>query len=109
MQHRTCPSSILSAESDVDAACEMAFGVLGCITHVEDLCARISHAKDLVQVNGLENLLQILVERGVFASVENGVVSEIRWSVGLVGCDQKNKLLLRHGLQGVIQAPLVSE
>ena len=54
-------------------------------------------------------MLQVLVQRGALAGIEDGVVSEVRRSVGLVGSDQTNELLLRHGLQGVIQAPLIAQ
>ena len=57
----------------------------------------------------MENLFEILVQRGALASIEDRVVGEIRRSVGLVGRDQANEFLLRHGLQGVIQTPLISE
>ena len=57
----------------------------------------------------MENLLQILVQRGALAGVEDGVVGEVGRSVGLVGRDQANEFLFRHGLQRVIQSPLISE
>ena len=57
----------------------------------------------------MENLFEILVQRGALARVEDGVVGEVRRSIGLVGRDQTNEFLLRHGLQGVVQAPLISE
>ena len=106
---RAGPSGVLPAESDVDAAGEVTLGILGGVTDVEDLSARVSHPKDLVEIDGMENLFQILVQRGALASIEDGIVGEIRRSVGLVGRDETNEFLLRHGLQGVIQTPLISK
>ena len=57
----------------------------------------------------MENLFQILVQRGALPGVEDGVISEVRRSVGLVRRDQTNEFLLCHGLQGVVQTPLISQ
>ena len=109
IEHRASPGGVLPAESDVDAAGEVTLGILGGVADVEDLSARVSHPKDLGQIDGMENLFEILVQRGALASIEDGVVGEVRRSVGLVGRDQTNEFLLRHRLQRIIQAPLISE
>ena len=54
----------------------------------------------------MEHLFEILLERSVLAGVENGVVGEVRRSVGLVCRDQPNEFLLGHRLQRVVQSPL---
>ena len=109
VEYRTRPSGVLPTESDVDAAGEMALGILGGIAHVEDLSARIPHPNDLIEIDRMKNLFQILVQRRVLPSIEDRIVGEIRRSVRLVGRDQPNELLLRHGLQRVIQTPLISK
>ncbi len=109
VEHRTRPGGVLPAQSDIDAAGEVALGILGGVADVEDLSARVSHPQDLVEIDGMENLFQILVQRGALASIQDGVVGEVRRRVGLVRRDQTNEFLLRHGLQGVIQTPLISE
>src|SRR5438876_6185776 len=109
MEYRTGPTGILPSESDVDAAGDVTLGILGGFTNVEDLSARVSHPKDLVKIDGMESLFKTFVQRGVLASIEDGIVGEITRSVGLVGCDETNELLLGHGLQGVIQTPLISK
>jgi hypothetical protein len=107
MEYRTGPSGVLPSESDVDAAGDVTLGILGGFTDVEDLSARVSHPKDLVKIDGMESLFQTLVQRGALASIEDRIVGEICRSVGLVGRDETNELLFRHGLQGVIQTPLI--
>jgi hypothetical protein len=57
----------------------------------------------------MENLFEILVQRGAFTGVEDGVIGEVRRSVGLIRRDKTNKFLLCHGLQGVVQSPLISQ
>ena len=57
----------------------------------------------------MENLLQIVVQRDALAGVENSVVGEVRRRVGLVGGDQTNKFIFRHGLERIIQTPLVAQ
>ena len=57
----------------------------------------------------MENLFEILVQRGALAGVEDRVIGEVRRSVGLICRDKANKLILRHGLQGVVQPPLISQ
>src|ERR1700730_18312008 len=109
MEYRTGPSGVLPSESDVDAAGDVTLGILGGFTDVEDLSARVSHPKDLVKIDGMESLFQTLVQRDALASIEDGIVGEISRSVGLVGRDETNERLLRHGLQGVIQTPLISQ
>src|ERR1700730_5941217 len=109
MEYRTGPSGVLPSESDVDAAGQVTLGILGGFTDVEDLSARVPHPKDLVKIDGMESLFQTLVQRGALASIEDGIVGEISRSVGLVGRHETNELLLRHGLQGVIQTPLISK
>src|SRR5229473_6914387 len=109
MEYRTGPSGILPSKSDIDAAGDVTLGILGRFTYVEDLSARVSHPKNLVKIDGMESLFQALVQRGALASIEDGIVGEICRSVGLVGRDQTNELLLRHRLQGVIQTPLISK
>ena len=106
IEHRAGPGGVLAAESDVDAAGEMALGELGGVADVEDLRARISQVEDFVELDGLQNLFEIAVERGALAGVEDGVVGEVLRSVGLVGGDEADELLLRHGLQRVVEAAL---
>src|SRR5215472_10768103 len=57
----------------------------------------------------MENLFQILIQRGALAGVEDCVIGEIRWGVRLVRRDKTNEFLLGHGLQSVVQTPLISE
>ena len=57
----------------------------------------------------MQNLFEIPVQRGVLLSIQDGIVGEIRRSVGLVGRNETNEILLGHGLHGIIQAPLISE
>ena len=109
VEHRARPGGVLPAQSDVDAAGQVTLGVLGGVTHVEDLSAVVSHSKNLVQIDGLQNLFEILVERGALAGIEDRIVSEVGRSIRLVRRDKTNEFLLRHRLQGVIQAPLISE
>src|SRR5258708_5578740 len=109
MEYRTGPSGILPSKSDIDAAGDVTLGIIGRFTDVEDLSARVAHPKDVVKIDGMESLFQTLVERSALAGIEDGIVGEISWSVRLVGRDQTNELLLRHGLQGVIQTPLISK
>src|SRR5258708_27101507 len=109
MEYRTGPGGVLPSKSDIDAAGDVTLGIFGRFTDVEDLGACVSHQQNLVKIDGMESLLQTLVQRGALASIEDGIVGEISWSVGLVGRDETNELLLRHGLQGVIQTPLISK
>ena len=41
----------------------MALGIFGGVTDVKDMSACITHRQDLVEIDGMENLLEILVER----------------------------------------------
>src|SRR5258706_5012761 len=109
MEYRTGPCGVLPTESDIDATGDVTLGILGGFTDVENLSARVAHLKNLVQIDGMESLFQTLVQRGALARIEDGIVGEISRSVGLVGRDQTNELLLRHGLQGVVQTPLISK
>ena len=59
VEDRARPGGVLAAESDIDAAGEVTLGVLGGIADVEDLSARISHAEDFVEIDGMENLFEI--------------------------------------------------
>src|SRR5260221_990335 len=45
----------------------------------------------------------------MFASAQDGIVSEVWRSVGLVSRDETNERLLRHRLQRIIEAPLISK
>jgi hypothetical protein len=38
-------------------------GILGGVANVEYVRARVTHRQDLVEIDGMENLLEILVER----------------------------------------------
>src|SRR5258708_33886561 len=64
-----CPSpgGVLPAESDVDAASKVTLGVFGGIPDVEDLGAAVSELKNLVEIDGMENLFEVPVQRGVLA------------------------------------------
>ena len=88
------PGGILAAQSDVDAAGEVPLGIFGGVADVENLSARISHSQDFGQIDGMENLFEILLQRRALASIEDGIVGEVRRSVGLVGRDQTNEFLL---------------
>lgn len=57
----------------------------------------------------MQNLPEILIQRGAFAGIEHSVIGEVRRSLGLVCRDQANEFLLGHWLQRIIQAPLLSE
>ena len=74
-----------------------------------NLGARVAHPENFVEIDGMQNLFEIVVQRGALARIEDGVVGEIGGSVGLVGGHQTNEIFLRHGLQGVIQSPLIAQ
>jgi hypothetical protein len=103
------PGGVLAAESDVDAASEMSFRVLRGIAHVENLGAAIAESENLVEFDGLENFFKLLVEGGAFAGVEDRVVGEIWWRVGLIGGDKANEFVFRHRFQGVIELALLAQ
>ncbi len=109
VEHGAGPSGVLAAEPDVDAAGQVTLGVLGGIANVEDLRACIAHPQDFIELDRVVNLFEIVVQCGALAGVENRVVSEVRGRVGLVGGNETDKFLFRHGLQGVIQSPLIAE
>ena len=75
------------------ARCPLAYSAAS--RDVEDLGAYLP--ADHFGARWDENLFQILVQRGVLASVEDGIVGEVRRSVGLVGRDETNEFLLDIG------------
>ena len=66
-------------------------------------------ADDFIERNRLQNLLQVAVQRYPLAGIQNGVVGKILRSIGLVGRNHANEFFLRHRLQRVIHAPLISK
>src|SRR6202035_170377 len=58
------------------------------------------------EFDGMENLFEILLQRGALASIEDGIVGEVRWSVGLIGRDEANEFLLGHRLESLVEATL---
>ena len=103
------PGSVLAAKPDIDAAGKMPFGELGSVAHIENLSACISQSNDFIERDRLQNLLKVDVERYTLARVENGVVCKVLRSIGLVRGDERNKLILRHGLQRVVHTALIAE
>jgi hypothetical protein len=89
VEDRARPGGVLAAESYVDASGEVALGVLGGLADVQNLSPVVSHPQDFGEIDGMENLFEILVQRGALAGVENGVIGEVRRSVGLVGRDRR--------------------
>src|SRR2546425_3332320 len=71
IEYCTGPSGVLPAQSDIDAAGQVALGVLGGIPHIENLGAPVAHPKDFVKIDRMKNLFQILVQRGALASIED--------------------------------------
>ena len=57
----------------------------------------------------MQDLLEIAFECAALAGVEDGVVGEVLRSVGLIGGDEVDELILRHGLKGVVQFALIAE
>src|SRR6266568_4772247 len=49
IEYCTGPSGVLPAQSDIDAAGQVALGVLGGIPHIENLGAPVAHPKDFVK------------------------------------------------------------
>ena len=109
VEHGARPGGVLAAESDIDAAGQVALGVFGGIANVQNLRACVSHAQDFVEFDGMQHLFEIVVERRALAGVENGVVREVRRGVGLIGRDQVDEFLFRHGLKRVVETPLLAQ
>ncbi len=106
---RAGPGGVLTAEAYVDAASQMALGKFCRVPHVEQLRTRVSQAEHFVEWHGVQNPLQVGVEGYPLAGVQYGVVGEVLRSVGLVGRYQADEFFLRHRLQGVVQAALISQ
>ena len=51
IEHRARPRGVLAAQPDVDATGDVILGILGGIADVENLSARVSHPKDLVEID----------------------------------------------------------
>lgn len=62
-------------------------------TRARDLLAS-SSAGTQALIDGMHNSLEILIRRGVLASVEHNVIGEVWKNVGLVCRDQANEFLL---------------
>ncbi len=58
------PGGVLAAETDVDAAGEVALGKFGGVADVEDLRARVAEGQDFVEFDGVQDLFESGVERG---------------------------------------------
>ena len=99
----------MAAEAYVDAASQMALGKFCGFPHVQQLRTRASQAEHFVERHGVQNPLQVGVERYPLAGVQYGVVVEVLRSVGLVGRDQEDEFFFGHWLQGVVQAALISQ
>jgi hypothetical protein len=69
IEDRAGPRGVLPAEADVDAASEMALGILSRIAHIENLRTLVTQAENLVKFDGFETLLKRCIEGGAFAGV----------------------------------------
>ncbi len=100
------PGGVGAGEADVDGGGEMAGGVLGRFTDVEELEI---WGEDFVEGEGLEALCESGGEGGALAGVEDGVVGEVGRGVGLVSGDEGDELVAGHGLEGVVEGALLAE
>ena len=57
----------------------------------------------------MQDLFEVLFQRGALARIEDGVVGEVRRRVRLIGGDQPYEFLFGHRLQGVVHAALLAE
>ncbi len=99
----------MPAQPDTYTAGQVTLGIFGRVPNIHNLTVCVTHSKDLVQINRLKGLFQSLVQRGMFSSIENRIVGEIRRCVRLVRRNECNELLFRHRLQSVIETTLIPE
>ena len=88
---------------------QMALGKFCRVAHVQQLRTRVSPPEHFVERHGVQNPLQVGLERYPLAGVQDGVVGEVLRSVGLVGRNQADEFFLRHWLQGVVHTALISQ
>ena len=103
------PGCVLAAESDVEAAAKVRRGEVDGVATVEQLRAGLLELEHAVERERLLFASERLVERGPLLRVEHGVVGEVGGRVGLVGCDQRDELRPRHGLQRVVVDALFAD
>lgn len=103
------PGGVLASEADVDAAGEVSFGVLGWVANIEDLDAGIAMGDYLIEFDGMERAVEHVFESGALAGIEDRVVGEIGRGVGLVSGDDGDELILRHGLERVVEKALLAQ
>ena len=84
-------------------------GIGARVARVEDLCTLLLQLQHSIERQRFQIAFQRLVERGALFAVQHGIVDEIWGSLGLISGHQFDECFLAHGLQGVIQPPLISD
>src|SRR6185437_15620847 len=109
VEQRAGPGGVLATEADVEAADEMALGELGAVADVEELRANLLEVENFIERERPKDLLEIAFERAALARIKDGVVGEVLRGVGLVGSDESDELIFRHGLERVVELALNAE
>jgi hypothetical protein len=99
----------LAGEADVDAALQMRSAEFLGVASVENLCANRLHGEHDIESERLHLTRERFIECRPLLAVEHRVIGEVGRRFRLIGGHHSDEGFLSHGLQRVVEAPLLSQ